>query len=50
MPALSCVEAVAAGASQALALLADGTVQAWGLNDRGQLGDDTAVGKPYPVP
>ncbi|MEE1828537.1 hypothetical protein PUR61_41180 [Streptomyces sp. BE20] len=50
VPELTTVKAVTAGASHAFALLADGTVQAWGLNDRGQLGDDTAVGKPYPVP
>lgn len=30
--------AIAAGASHALALLADGTVAAWGLNSEGQLG------------
>jgi alpha-tubulin suppressor-like RCC1 family protein len=50
VPELTTVKGVTAGASHALALLADGTVMSWGLNDKGQLGDDTVVNKPYPVP
>lgn len=50
VPELTTVKGIAAGASHALALLADGSVLAWGLNDKGQLGDDTIVNKPYPVP
>jgi alpha-tubulin suppressor-like RCC1 family protein len=38
---LSHVAAVAAGASYSLALLADGTVVAWGANDNGELGDNS---------
>jgi len=37
----SAVQAVAAGSRHTLALLADGTVWAWGENDGGQLGDGT---------
>ncbi|MFE2917355.1 RCC1 domain-containing protein [Kitasatospora indigofera] len=50
VPELTTVKGITAGASHSLALLADGTVMAWGLNDKGQLGDDTVVNKPYPVP
>ncbi|MFE6748215.1 RCC1 domain-containing protein [Kitasatospora purpeofusca] len=50
VPELTTVKGITAGASHALALLADGTVMSWGLNDKGQLGDDTVVNKPYPVP
>ncbi|AUG75830.1 hypothetical protein CFP65_0909 [Kitasatospora sp. MMS16-BH015] len=59
VPELSTVKGIAAGASHALALLADGSVMAWGNNSNGQLGDDTATttgtgavnnDKPYPVP
>ncbi|MEU4116161.1 hypothetical protein AB0F71_16900 [Kitasatospora sp. NPDC028055] len=57
VPELTTVKGITAGASHALALLADGTVMSWGLNDKGQLGDDTATtttpavnnNKPYPV-
>lgn len=49
VPELTTVKGITAGASHALALLADGTVMSWGLNDKGQLGDDTVVNKPYPV-
>src|SRR5207302_3527237 len=38
VPALSTVVAVAIDGGSAFALLADGTVRAWGRNDRGQLG------------
>ena len=41
--------AVAAGSYHRLALLADGTVLAWGSNDRGQLGDGTRVDRREPV-
>ncbi|MER7846021.1 hypothetical protein ABTZ03_18945 [Kitasatospora sp. NPDC096077] len=50
VPELTTVKGITAGASHALALLADGTVMSWGLNDKGQLGDDSVVNKPYPVP
>ncbi|QKW23246.1 hypothetical protein HUT16_32890 [Kitasatospora sp. NA04385] len=50
IPGLTTVKGIAAGAGHAFALLADGEVYAWGLNDKGQLGDDTVVNKPYPVP
>jgi alpha-tubulin suppressor-like RCC1 family protein len=46
---LSDVIAVAAGGSHSLALLKDGTVRAWGLNQRGQLGDGTTVNRNAPV-
>ncbi|MEA2645150.1 MAG: hypothetical protein QOE92_233 [Chloroflexota bacterium] len=39
---LSGVVAVAAGGNQALALLTDGTVRAWGRNAEGELGDNNA--------
>jgi len=32
-----------------LALLEDGTVRAWGANERGQLGDGTTLDRPSPV-
>ena len=38
---LSFVTAVAGGGAHSLALLANGTVMAWGANDFGQLGDGT---------
>lgn len=50
IPELTTVKGITAGASHALAILADGTVMSWGLNDKGQLGDDTTANKPYPVP
>ncbi|MEX0171824.1 RCC1 domain-containing protein [Streptomyces sp. LMG1-1-1.1] len=34
----------------ALALLHDGTVQSWGGNVNGQLGDGTTANRPYPAP
>ena len=40
---------VAAGDGHNLALLADGTVWAWGLNNYGQLGDNTVTERPAPV-
>jgi alpha-tubulin suppressor-like RCC1 family protein len=49
---LTGVTQVAAGRGFSLALLADGTVMAWGANNRGQLGDGTTFtrGEPRPVP
>jgi len=41
VPGLSAVTAVAAGEEHSLALLADGTVMAWGDNHEGQLGNGT---------
>ena len=38
----SDVVAIAAGANYSVALRADGTVWAWGHNNRGQLGSDTS--------
>ncbi|MGH3944688.1 MAG: VWA domain-containing protein, partial [Pseudonocardiaceae bacterium] len=46
---LTDVIALAAGWYHSLALLADGTVAAWGLNDYGQLGDGTNTKQPTPV-
>lgn len=40
---------VAAGLGHCLALKSDGTVWAWGKNDKGQLGDGTTVSKTNPV-
>jgi alpha-tubulin suppressor-like RCC1 family protein len=44
------VTAVAAGKSHSLALLSNGTVEAWGRNSSGQLGIGTTVGSDVPVP
>jgi len=41
---LSGVRAIAAGDSFDLALLANGTVQSWGVNDSGELGDGDSSG------
>ncbi|MBI5638286.1 MAG: FecR domain-containing protein [Nitrospinae bacterium] len=41
--------AVAAGSSHTLALRKDGTVWAWGKNNKGQLGDDTGDDRETPV-
>lgn len=49
MAGLGGVEAIAAGGSHALALLKDGTVRAWGLNDKSQLGDGTTTNANLPV-
>ena len=46
---LTGVVAVAAGGSHSLTLLKDGTVRAWGLNRRGQLGDGTTINRHAPV-
>lgn len=50
VPGLSGVTAVAAGREHSLALLADGTVRAWGRNNFGQLGDGTTADRAVPVP
>ena len=44
------VLAVAGGKNHSLALLADGTVRAWGVNSSGQLGDGTTTARTTPVP
>ncbi len=40
---------LSAGASHAVALKRDGTLWAWGQNDRGQVGDDTRENRKEPV-
>jgi alpha-tubulin suppressor-like RCC1 family protein len=49
VPGLSDVTQVAAGFFHSLALTADGTVWAWGRNDRGQLGDGTRSSRHGPA-
>ncbi len=46
---LTNVVAVAAGAAHSLALRANGTVAAWGLNVEGQLGDNSTTRRTTPV-
>jgi alpha-tubulin suppressor-like RCC1 family protein len=46
---LSGVTAVAAGGDHSLALLANGTVMAWGANGNGQLGNGTTENSDVPV-
>ncbi|HEY7061031.1 MAG TPA: hypothetical protein VII06_06105 [Chloroflexota bacterium] len=46
---LSNVVAIAAGQFDSMALLADGTVRAWGFNGTGQLGDGTNTQRLTPV-
>ncbi|MFD3582560.1 RICIN domain-containing protein [Streptomyces sp. NPDC058683] len=46
---LTGVKAIAAGGRFSLALLEDGTVRAWGRNDRGQLGNGTGTDQKRPV-
>jgi alpha-tubulin suppressor-like RCC1 family protein len=41
---LSGVRALAAGGAHSLALLSDGTVKTWGLNESGELGSDPSKG------
>jgi alpha-tubulin suppressor-like RCC1 family protein len=43
------VVAIAAGAYHSLALCSDGSIAAWGLNDNGQLGDNTTAQRLIPV-
>jgi alpha-tubulin suppressor-like RCC1 family protein len=47
---LHFVTAVAGGPRHALALLAGGTVDSWGFNGHGQLGNEGAVGTKSPIP
>ncbi len=46
---LSAVMSVAAGGQHVLALLADGTLRAWGRNSSGELGDGTLMDRSQPV-
>ncbi|WP_211252429.1 RCC1 domain-containing protein, partial [Deinococcus marmoris] len=46
---LSDVVAMAGGSYHSLALKADGTVTAWGLNGNGQLGNGSRMGSTVPV-
>ncbi len=46
---LTRVKALAAGKEHGLALLRDGTVEAWGKNEEGQLGDGTTTNSDVPV-
>jgi alpha-tubulin suppressor-like RCC1 family protein len=43
------VGAIASGVSHTLALKADGTIWAWGLNTSAQLGDNTTTNRPQPI-
>jgi alpha-tubulin suppressor-like RCC1 family protein len=47
IPNLSNIIAIACGSYHSLALKDDGTVWAWGLNDKGQLGDGSTGGFRY---
>jgi alpha-tubulin suppressor-like RCC1 family protein len=49
VPGLSGVVAVFAGGADDAVLLSDGTVEAWGENKNGQLGDGTTVEKDSPT-
>ena len=49
MPGLTNITAIAAGGQFSLALRADGTVWAWGLNSNGQLGDVTTTNRNTPL-
>lgn len=43
------VVAIAAGGSHSLALCSDGTLVAWGINNAGQLGNNTTINSKVPV-
>ena len=47
---LSDVVALSAGGGHSLALLADGTVRAWGHNSAGELGNGSTINSAFPVP
>ena len=47
---LAGVRVIAAGGYHSLALLADGTLRAWGDNSDGQIGDGTKADQAWPVP
>ncbi|MCP3065844.1 RCC1 repeat-containing protein, partial [Myxococcus sp. K38C18041901] len=49
IPGLANIVAMSAGTRHSLALKADGTVWAWGFNDRGQLGDGSVMTRLSPV-
>jgi len=49
VPDLNGVKAIGAGGTHSLALLADGTVRAWGENRWGSLGDGTTTNRDRPV-
>ncbi|MEE1823805.1 hypothetical protein PUR61_16630, partial [Streptomyces sp. BE20] len=49
VPGVSGVVGIASGSAHNLAVLSDGTVQAWGLHDKGQLGDGTTPRRRAPV-
>jgi alpha-tubulin suppressor-like RCC1 family protein len=49
-PAVRDVAQVAAGTAFTCALIADGTVQCWGINNAGQLGDGTRKNRDQPAP
>jgi alpha-tubulin suppressor-like RCC1 family protein len=50
VPGLDEVVAIAAGGEDDAAILANGTVEAWGENLSGQLGDGTTIEKDVPTP
>jgi alpha-tubulin suppressor-like RCC1 family protein len=49
IPGLTGVKAIAAGIDHSLALKADGTAYAWGLNNAGQLGNGSFTNSAVPV-
>ena len=50
VPGIGSAVAIACGQRSSLALLANGTVLAWGRNNAGQLGDGTSVNRNTPTP